>query len=333
MPDPRPFAINRAWRILLADLGIHPANVLKAAKLPGDLLVREQATATVDEFYRLWDAVAAESSAGEFPLRLVEALSVDAFDAPIFAAIASPDLNTALERIRIFKPLIGPMRLDVDVETEGTRVTIHFPQGSAPPASLVQMEVLFFVQLARITTRQHIVPLEVTTPVPLQPGSRIVEFLGGKPRQDTLASVRFSALDARRPLLTADARMWSFFEPELRARMSELAENSTTAERVRAALLELLPSGRSSVADVGRSLGMSARTLQRRLTAEGETFQGALTLTRRQLAQHYLKHSELSASEISFLLGYGDPNSFFRAFHEWTGDTPERARASLRATA
>ena len=46
---------------------------------------------------------------------------------------------------------------------------------------------------------------------------------------------------------------------------------------------------------------------------------------------HYLKTSTMSGAEISFLLGYEDPNSFFRAFHAWTGNTPETVRATLRA--
>ncbi len=36
----------------------------------------------------------------------------------------------------------------------------------------------------------------------------------------------------------------------------------------------------------------------------------------------------MSAGEISFLIGHGDPNSFYRAFHAWTGQTPERVRAA-----
>ena len=49
------------------------------------------------------------------------------------------------------------------------------------------------------------------------------------------------------------------------------------------------------------------------------------------LANHYLKTSTMSGSEISFLLGFEDPNSFFRAFHTWTGRTPELVRTSARA--
>jgi AraC-like DNA-binding protein len=92
----------------------------------------------------------------------------------------------------------------------------------------------------------------------------------------------------------------------------------------------LLPSGESSVDAVCRRLGTSVRTLQRRLREEGDTFQAILNRTRESLARHYLKRPELTATEISFLLGYEDPSSFFRAFTSWTGTTPEQARGALQ---
>ena len=95
-------------------------------------------------------------------------------------------------------------------------------------------------------------------------------------------------------------------------------------------LLEGLPSGRSTIAEVARALGMSSRTLQRRLHDEGTSFQAVLGATRHKLARHYLGGTELTCSEISFLLGYEEVNSFFRAFHEWTGTSPEQARLTLR---
>ena len=78
---------------------------------------------------------------------------------------------------------------------------------------------------------------------------------------------------------------------------------------------------------VARELAMSTRTLQRRLKGEGTSFQAVLGETRESLARHYLANSEMSAGEISFLLGYEDPRSFYRAFHDWTGLTPQVVRA------
>ena len=98
-------------------------------------------------------------------------------------------------------------------------------------------------------------------------------------------------------------------------------------------LLVLLPGGSASVEAVSKRLGASVRALQRRLKDEGSTFQDVLNRTREELARHYLRSSRMTAAEISFLLGFEDPNSFFRAFHKWTGSTPEQARIALTASA
>ncbi|MCG8342552.1 MAG: AraC family transcriptional regulator [Chlorobiales bacterium] len=82
---------------------------------------------------------------------------------------------------------------------------------------------------------------------------------------------------------------------------------------------------------VSRKLFISTRTLQRKLKQEGRSFQDLLHKTREELAKYYLKTSNFSEAEISFLLGFEEPNSFFRAFHVWTGKTPEQLRKTLQS--
>ena len=74
---------------------------------------------------------------------------------------------------------------------------------------------------------------------------------------------------------------------------------------------------------------MSERTLQRRLQAEGTSFQEILEETRRSIALGYLADRRFAAYEVSFMLGYSEPATFFRAFKRWTGKTPQTYRASL----
>ena len=115
-------------------------------------------------------------------------------------------------------------------------------------------------------------------------------------------------------------------EPSFRQQMRLATEAASWAERARAALSKILPSGRASVADVAEALRLSTRSLQRHLRSEGTSFQRVLDDVRHDLAMGYLQTTELSIDEISFLLGYGDPNSFHRAFQGWSGMTPTSAR-------
>ncbi|MCP4822157.1 MAG: helix-turn-helix transcriptional regulator [Shimia sp.] len=108
--------------------------------------------------------------------------------------------------------------------------------------------------------------------------------------------------------------------------LAEQKRNTPMALRVRNALIELLPAGQASVDAVCGRLLTSRRSLQRHLSAEGETFQKVLDDTRSDLSMHYLRRGDMSVEEISYLLAYRDPNSFYRAFHGWTGMTPSQAR-------
>jgi AraC-like DNA-binding protein len=330
MTAPRNFALSQTAPLLLRDLGLDPAAILRRADLPGDLFSRLPASIPPAQYYALWRAMEAEAGVPDLPLRVGRVISTELFDPPIFAAVCSPELTTAAHRIARYKALCGPLKLDVREDEHGLHLQMTFPEADTPtPRVFMLLEAVFWVGLARLATRHAVRPRKVI--LPRLPEADIApayaEWLGVPIEQGPRLTVSFSAADARRPFLTANEGMWTFFEPELRRRLGELEAGASTEDRVRAALVELLPSGRASMAVVGKTLGMSSRTLQRRLKGEGRTFQGLLADTRESLALHYLRSSQMSAPEISFLLGYADPNSFYRAFHDWTGTTPEAARA------
>lgn len=88
---------------------------------------------------------------------------------------------------------------------------------------------------------------------------------------------------------------------------------------MRSILVEILPAGKSGIEDVAAALGMSRRSLQRKLKEEDTTFQKQLNHVRELLAKNYIQNTELSSEDIAYLLGYQDLNSFFRAFSLWTG--------------
>ena len=102
--------------------------------------------------------------------------------------------------------------------------------------------------------------------------------------------------------------------------------------RVRAALLETLPSGDASIEVVATKLAISKRTLQRRLGLEETTFSDVLDETRRELALYYIRNTEYPVAEFSFLLGYAEVTSLYRAFHRWTELTPDEMRRSESKT-
>lgn len=323
--------VGPEWRVILEDAGIGFADALRRAGLPDDLFARPTLLDSA-EYFRLWGSIE-ELGGPAIGLALGAKVSADSFDAPMFAALCSRTLDEAAQRVATYKRLIAPATLHVDIGKAGTALELEWLDPTAQaPAALIDGELAFFVQLARLGTRSHVCPLEVTSPRIVAPRAAYLACFGVAPSEGPRPRLVFRPADATRPFLTANARMWDVFEPALRRRLSEIDDRATHEERVRAALLELLPAGKVSMDSVARKLGTAARTMQRRLKQEGVTFQDVLDRTREHLARHYLTTSRMSGAEISFLLGFEDPNSFVRAFHKWTGTTPDQVRESATAT-
>lgn len=321
------FNVSRAYKLLIMDLGLSPNEVLQTAGLPTNLLERQDGSLSGEEYFQIWRALERIVGGDELPLRIARVISVEGFDPAIFASLCSPNLNVALQRLRQYKRLIGPMCLDLKIGPQHTAISIHYLGNAGPMPNVLGMtEMVFLTRLARLATRHQIMPSRVTTPSLPRNLDDYHTFFGVRPVLADKHEVAFHADDAQRPFVTEDTRSWDFFEPRLNQRLYELNEETTAQQRVRFALLQMLPSGESSIDEVAKRLSMSKRSLQRRLQEEGAAYQDLLSNLRKELAQHYLSRSRLSSGEISYLLGFHDANSFIRAFNRWTGTTPGEYR-------
>ena len=109
---------------------------------------------------------------------------------------------------------------------------------------------------------------------------------------------------------------------------AERRRNSTTWQlKVENAIVPLLPHGQARIGKIAAELGVSRRTLARRLASEGLTFRKVLDSLRFDLARRYLAGEGLPISEITWLLGYRETSALNHAFKRWTGSAPTRTLA------
>jgi AraC-like DNA-binding protein len=329
MATARKYRLDSNWVILFKEMGISPQDILRHAGLPLDLFSQKSPTVNADEYLSLWDGIDYMfRDRPTAPIQMMEMMRAEVFSPPIFACFCSANLNMAVSRLAYYKPIVGPMRLIVEETGDYTRVTFSgLPDTRPVPNLLMLFEHLFWVQIVRLGTREHIVPLMVQSSVDVPDPAAYEDYLGVPVERAETNSITFTAADARRPFLSANDAMWDIFEPELRRRMDDLTREASFRERVRACLTEIIASGHYSMNDVASKLAVSPRTLQRRLKQEGTSFQKELDDLREQLARHYLSTTDHSIAQVAFLLGYNEPNSFFRAFRTWTGDTPDSVRS------
>ena len=99
---------------------------------------------------------------------------------------------------------------------------------------------------------------------------------------------------------------------------------------IRAVIRRELCEATPTVSDVAARLGISRRTLQRRLAAECSSYSQLLGSIRNERARRLLSETDRPLYEIAASLGYSDAGSFSRAFQRWTGTTPSTFRQRNR---
>ena len=129
-------------------------------------------------------------------------------------------------------------------------------------------------------------------------------------------------------LATADANLHALLVPSAEEKRAEKTSAPPLTLQVRRALRAALSSDDAQLESVAKRLGMTGRSLQRRLRDEGTVFQTVRDEMRKELADRYLGEG-MSFAEISFMLGFSEPSAFFRAFKRWTGMTPFERRLVL----
>jgi AraC-like DNA-binding protein len=134
----------------------------------------------------------------------------------------------------------------------------------------------------------------------------------------------------RLPMRRRDPILRTFLEGHADAILARMPARDGVAVDVRRALASRVTSGDTRMSSIARQLGMSERTLQRRLSDDGVSYQELLEEVRKAAATRYLDESTLAIGEIAYLLGYSEPAAFHRAFRRWYETTPEQFRARTR---
>ncbi len=130
-----------------------------------------------------------------------------------------------------------------------------------------------------------------------------------------------------------DETIATFFDRHLEETLASRNEKDSLEQQVRRAVASLLSEGVPTLSLIAGELGLGARTLQRRLSGEGHSFQSVVDLARKDLAQRLLRETDYSLAEVAFLTGFAEQSGFTRAFRRWAGQTPRSYRLSVGANA
>ena len=316
-PSPKRYRASRLIAQFAKFAGLSEAQFCSAANLP-----KGAATSLAPEqFLRAWAAYEALSSQS-LDLTVMQADWLSHFRADTYAFSCCGTLRQGFERLVAMRPISSPHHLYLE-ERDTFRISLQCDTGDVPSA-LRYRELFQLVALVRIATNHRVDPVSITSTQDHRLNGELQDHLGIEVTQSDWCGIELSISDAETPIgSSAKVLLAPFQEP-----ISDLALDSTQ-HLVSAALKTLLPSGDATIEAAAARLNATVRTLQRRLAVEGTSFAKVLEDTRRSLAEQYLKSQDIRVEEISMLLGYRDPNSFYRAFQSWTGITPRRLRNML----
>lgn len=319
----------------LKDRGISPEAVFRQARLPAGILNQEKILLTTEEFFALYRGIAEISRDPAMGLKLGTEDRMERYDPIAIAAVSTRCLRDAVGRIGRYKQLTCPEKISL-VE-RGNESAVHFTWLLAheeEPAMLVDVCFAWILSIARRGTGQPIHPKRVEFQRP-EANRAVYEKHFQCPIKFKAAKnvLVFNKADMDAVFLTYNSDLLAAVAPQLEAELKQQLAEKSFREQVKGTLKRLLAGERPGIEHVARELRLSKRTLQRRLTEDGISFQQLMEEARRELARHYLLHSSLELNETAYLLGYVDANSFFRAFHEWEGTSPGQWRTLHLSTA
>lgn len=329
---PDKFKVPNAFWAWLRKIGLTPATVLRQSKLPTVLYDGEKNVVTTAQFFALWRAVAELRPEPDIGLRLARELDVAHLPPSSLAPYYALDYRDALGRLARFKLLCSAEEMSVR-EAKGECV-VHLAwiySKEPPPALLIDAAFASIVELGRYGTQVALKPARVDLARPRETKGVHEAFfcckVNFRAARDLLV---LRADDLDRPFITHNSELLDMLKPSLVEALSDRRKEGSVRERVKWTLKRLLAGNRPDIIAVARELGMSSRTLQRRITEEGGTFQHLLVEARQELARHYLAEASIEIGELAYLVGYDDPNSFYRAFRSWEGVTPAEWRSTRR---
>lgn len=269
------------------------------------------------ELIRLTDA--------RIALRIADATPVGAFGIVEYVCRSAPTLGEALRQWVRYLNLLDDA-VEVGLVVEGDRACLRVIRESEAPAPA--SHELCFALVVRQAKQLAAQPFRITA-VELAHRGDPVGYRAWFDAPVTFGAEHtqliFPAAALNSPLVSSDPALLQILTRAAEEMMKRAPEPATIAAQVARVVAETLHGDEATIGVVAKRLGMTERSLQRRLKDEQTSFNAVREDVRKQLATRYLA-DKLAIAEISFLLGFSEPSAFFRAFKRWTGMTPLEAR-------
>jgi len=250
------------------------------------------------------------------------------FGALVYAMLTSNTLRAALERLERYHRVISDVKfLKLDETEEGLRLTllVSGEEGDIPERNDAALALI--LSMCRMNYVEDLAPVSVTFTHSMPSCSaRFFEYFRCPILFDAPANSLTLSIEAVDKHLPGSHPQLAELHDQIMIEYIARLDQEQITQRVKAIIVDQLPSGNVTDESVSRVIGMSARKLQRQLESAGTTFNTLLNGIRQDLAKRYLREQQICMIELAFLLGFSESSAFSRAFKRWTGVTPSEFR-------
>jgi len=311
----------------LQQLGIAAHEVARKAQLP--LTIISEPVVTTAQYFAIWQAYSdliGDTAKGI--IKLATVFETAKYPPTVLATYHARDYRDALNRMARYKQMCPPESLRITEEGENCSIELEWlnSEQTGPPM-LIGITLANLLELGRRGTGKPLTARLVEFEHPMGDVQALEAYFGCRIRISAKSNrLTLHRSDLDRPFLSYNEELLDILTPVLDQSLKEQQRIRSITEMVKWIMKRSLTGGRPDIHAIAKELGMSDRTLQRRLTDENTNFNHLLTQARHEQAREYLADPSLDIKEVAFLVGYEDQNSFYRAFRLWEDDTPSSWR-------
>jgi AraC-like DNA-binding protein len=317
-----------------ASADLHVEHLMEEAELTGITFDDPEQRIPYRLYGQLWEGILRRVADAPFGLRVADrAANAATYGIVGYVVRSAPTVEAGFRSVVAYLRLINERGVGSVAETEEGALRFSFsPSATTGPARHHTEAMLgALVVMARRWSGVPLRPLELTFRHSAPADASAHQALFGCPV--TFGAEDNSILLSREvlslPLNTSDPSLHAILKKRADRLLAQMPQRSDLLKEVEAIVRENIAEGAPTVATIARRLGLSPRTLQRRLSGEGVSYAGLLDKFRRENAMKLLDDDRLAIHDVSMLLGFSEPKAFRRAFKRWTGMSP-RAHRNMR---
>ena len=310
--------------------GVTAETLLKAVNLNPSILLDPDNRIPFAQLVELYEKAAELSGDNNFGLHVGETVNPTAFDVVGYSALNSHTLGDAFARVARYHSIWTDGALFILEQGEHTSAIVYRYADTSIVEHRQDSEMTFatVTSLCRSIANPQFTAASVEFQHDPPPDiSKHLRLFGCPVEFRAPANtLRFDSSNLALQIARADASLCALLDRHAEELLAKFPPKNTLVDQVRGLIASEFRGGDPSLERVADQLGLTPRTLQRKLHECATSHNELLDQMRRQLAIRYLREREMAICEVAYLLGFSESSSFHRAFKRWTGVTPKEFR-------